>query len=169
MVVNLEPVSYITVGRLVVGQLRITKGADVQVECDEPTLNTTQQNYVIHTKGSLTCYGPNGEVVGSRTAGETTDTSSFIWPAGITTAKANTDEYEYLCLYKIDETPVVREEHHLTDGQELTITNQTKVLVVISGAVSLNGLDFTGPEVIQIKSPSVRLVSIGDSFVSKVS
>jgi hypothetical protein len=166
---NMKVVSYVKYGNIAVVQVRILKGADVEFEFTEVTPNTEQANYMVHTKGSVTGYSPTGEVLGTRTAGETTDTSAITWPVGIVTIKADTEEYEYLCISKQDESRLYREEHHLTDAQELTITNDTKVLVLISGVVRLNGLDFTGPEVIEIKSPSVRLVSVGNSFVSKVS
>ena len=168
-IVNLQTVSYVFYGRMVVGHMRIVKGSDVKFEYSEPTANTEQVNYIVHVKGSATGYSSTGEVLGTRSAGETTNTSLITCPVGIVTMKADTDEYEYLCFYKVDETPVVREEHRLTDGQELAITNETKVLVLISGTVRLNGVDFTGPEAIEIKSNSVRLVSVGDSFISKVS
>jgi hypothetical protein len=168
MIKNLETISVLRRGHLTIGQLRIKKGADVKIECEEQIANTEQHNYLIHTKGSVICYGPNGELVGTRTAGETTQSSLITWPAGISTLKANTDEYEYLCIYNLNNSPVIREEHRLTDGQELLITNDTKVLVLIAGTVRLNGVDFVGSEVIEIKSPSVRLVSVGNSFVSKV-
>jgi hypothetical protein len=166
---NMKVVSYAKYSDIFVAQMRILKGADVEFEFTEVTSNTEQANYMIHIKGSVTGYSPTGEVLGTRTAGETTDTSAITWPAGIVTMKADTDEYEYLCVAKADESRLVREEHHLTNAQELTITNDTKALVLISGVVRLNGLDFTGPEVIEIKSPSVSLVSVGNSFVSKVS
>ena len=152
-----------------VTQVSVLKCADVQFEFQEGIADSEQAGYMMIIKGSGTGYGPNGEVLRTRQVGDTTDNAGAYCPAGIVTTKADTDECQFLCASKIDNTPVVREEHRLTDGQQLTITNETKVLVVIFGEVRLNGVDFTGPEVIQIKSPSVNLVSIGDSFVSKLS
>jgi hypothetical protein len=154
---------------MVVVQVRFFKGADIAFEFSEPLPDTEQTSYMVHIKGFATVYSPTGEVLGTRNVGDTTDTSVVNCPAGIVTLTAETDECQYLCISKLDDSRVVRQEQRLTDGQELIINNDIKALLIISGEVSLNGLDFTGPEVIQIKSPSVRLVSVGDSFVSQLS
>jgi hypothetical protein len=169
LVKNLEPVGRNRYATFDITHVRFRKNADVIFENTDELSSAEQMYYTIHVKGLAFAYGPDGEQFARREAGNTTDTDFVQWPIGLITLKAQTDEYEYLCVTKHNQSRVNREEHHLTDGQELTITNDTEVLAVISGVVRLNGLDITGPEIVEIKSPSVRLVSVGNSFVSKIS
>lgn len=109
------------------------------------SVNSQSDKYIVYTKGAVIMRDVNDNVIVTRTAGETTDSSVFDVEAGTYFFETDGDLSEFYSTTKRDQSKVTRVEHRVAAEDELVFDKQTLVFLAIGSALNESGDEMTGP------------------------
>ena len=129
-----------------------------------PITTATINKYIIYTAGTINVFNEDGELVLSRTAGDSTDSNFAALPAGIHYFECDDEKVDFYSITKVDGSRVNRKEHRLAHNTEIDIVDPC-ALFIATGYIDVPGLgNVLAPYVLVVTEP-VHLTAIDDSFI----
>lgn len=107
--------------------------------------------YIVYTKGAVIMRDVNDNVIVTRAAGDTTDSTVFTVEEGTYFFETDDDMSEFYSVTKRDRSKVNRTEHRLPVDGEHTFEQAGLVFLAIGGVLNENGDEIVGPVAFEVK------------------